>query len=71
MIQQSSSQLVDLLRNLTIEWDELQPIWDDSVRRIFDQQYIEPLQKQIAGMRNVMESLGHAIEDAKAVIEER
>ncbi len=71
MIEDLSDQLTALLRNLTVQWDELRSIWDDSVRREFEESYIEPLQGQIEGIHGVMGLLGHAVEHARAVIEDR
>ena len=71
MIEEASDRLTNLLRNLTVHWDELRTIWDDAVRREFEQQYIEPLQGQIEGIRNVMDELGNAFEHARTVVEDR
>jgi hypothetical protein len=68
-IDQLSERLSFLHSNLTVRWEDLRMIWDDSVRRDFEQHYIEPLRVQVEGLRRVMDDLGTAVEYARNVME--
>lgn len=71
MTKEVSDQLTDLLRNLNVHWGELQTIWDDPVRREFEQLYIDPLRGKLDGIRAVIDDLENAVRHARTVVEDR
>jgi hypothetical protein len=67
-IEHLSEQLALLLNNITVRWDELRAVWDDAVRADFEHHYIDPLQAEVEGVRQVMDDLGAAVEHGRNVI---
>ena len=43
-----ASSLQHAMKTLRFRWDETQDVWNDSVRRQFDEQYIVPLEPQVS-----------------------
>ncbi|HEY5311700.1 MAG TPA: hypothetical protein VIK18_04250 [Pirellulales bacterium] len=43
-----ASSLQHAMKSLRFRWDETQDVWNDSVRRQFDEQYIVPLEPQVS-----------------------
>jgi hypothetical protein len=56
-LSSSSMELHGALKELRILWQETQAVWNDPVRREFEQQFWEPFQEQILSALRAVERL--------------
>jgi len=64
------SQLETDWNALVRHWEEVKQVWDDEMRREFEQKYWEELKSHMTKVRRELERLQGAINDAKRRINE-
>ncbi len=57
----SASEIQEALRRLLQQWEAARQVWNDSVSREFQEQYVEPLDAQTRAAQREMERLAQVI----------
>jgi hypothetical protein len=52
-----ASSLHHAMKTLRFQWDETQDVWNDSVRRQFEEQYLVPLEPRVSTMLKAVNRL--------------
>jgi len=53
------------MKTLRAKWDDIEPLWRDNVRREFETQHLEPLERQVASTMRAMHDLSEVINRAR------
>lgn len=53
------------MKTLRAKWDEVESLWRDNVRRDFEKQHMEPLERQVNSTMRAMHDLNEVIQRAR------
>lgn len=53
------------MKTLRAKWDEVEALWRDNVRREFEKQHLEPLERQVNSTMRAMHDLNEVIQRAR------
>lgn len=60
-----SNRLNHAMKTLRAKWDEVESLWRDNVRRDFEKQHMEPLERQVNSTMRAMHDLNEVIQRAR------
>ena len=60
-----ANRLNHAMKTLRAKWDDIEPLWRDNVRREFETQHLEPLERQVASTMRAMHDLSEVIHRAR------
>lgn len=61
----SANEIQEALRRLLQQWESTRQVWNDSVSREFQEQYVEPLDTQTRAAQREMAKLAQIIAAAR------
>jgi len=64
-VNASANEMQEALRRLLQQWESARQVWNDSVSRDFQAQYLEPLDAQTRAAQREMEKLAQVIQGAR------
>lgn len=64
----SAIEMQEALRRLLQQWESARQVWNDSVSREFQEQYVEPLDAQTLAVQREMEKLARVLAGARKSI---
>lgn len=59
------AKLNNLLKDLRARWSELQTVWDDAVRREFEETHLDALEARVQSAMRAMDPLATALRQAR------
>jgi uncharacterized protein YukE len=58
-------KLNSTMKTLKARWEDIKPGWNDAVCKDFEEQYLAPLEQQVAATVRATDRLSQSLEDAQ------